>query len=57
MSITYSAGVITISGAFSSGTATSGSTTTLTDTSKSWSSMVGRQVWIHNYIKVKVWQR
>jgi len=36
MAITYSSGVITISGAFSSGTATSGSTTTLTDTSKSW---------------------
>jgi hypothetical protein len=57
MAITYSSGVITISGAFSGGTATSGSTTTLADTSKSWSSMAGRQVWAHKYIEVKVWQR
>jgi hypothetical protein len=47
MAITYASNTITISGAFSSGTATSGSTTTLTDTSKSWSNMAGRQVWIH----------
>lgn len=47
MAITYASNTITISGAFSSGTATSGSTTTLVDSSKSWSSMINRMVWIH----------
>jgi len=46
MAITYANNTITIAGAFDSGTATSGSTTTLVDTTKSWSSMAGRQVWI-----------
>ena len=36
MAITYSGGVITVSGAKVTGTSTGGSTTTLVDTSKSW---------------------
>lgn len=47
MAITYSSGVITVTGAYDTGTATGGSTTTLVDTSKSWAtnSLVGRSVW------------
>jgi hypothetical protein len=48
MAITYSGGFITTTGSFDSGAATGGSTTTLADTSKSWTanSLVGKAVWI-----------
>jgi hypothetical protein len=47
MAITYSGGTITVSGAKDTGTSTGGSSTTIVDTSKSWTvdAYVGRIVW------------
>lgn len=49
MAITYSAPTITITGGTDTGTASSGASTTLTDSSKSWTTdaFAGRYVWIH----------
>ncbi len=50
MAITYSSGIITVTGGKDSGTATSGTSTRIYDTSQSWSTNVyaGRFVWIHS---------
>jgi len=49
MAITYSSSVITVSGGKETGTATSGAATTLTDSSKSWTTDAykNRILWIH----------
>lgn len=49
MGISFASSTITITGGTVTGTATSGASTTLTDTGKSWTSSayIGRYVWIH----------
>jgi hypothetical protein len=59
MAITYTSGAIRITGGKDSGTATSGTATTLIDTSKSWTTnaYANRMVWINGGTGAGQWRR
>jgi hypothetical protein len=58
MGLAFASGTITVTGGATVGTATSGSTTTITDTGKSWATnqWAGRHVWIHTGTNVGQWR-